>query len=321
MLQQTQVATVIPYYERFLRTFPTIKHLARAPLERVLESWSGLGYYRRARHLHEAAQVLVDRSGGRFPRTYSELRALPGIGDYTARALLSIAFAQPYAVLDGNVARVLARLLARRGNLHQAPFRRALEHFLNTFLSRRAPGDFNQALMELGQLICLPRGPRCPVCPLRRICRAARLGKPEAYPEPRPRRAVEDRYLAAALISSGSRVALVQGLEDGLLSDLWNFPAALAHSRSQALQRLKGKLKLLGQIALATEKPLAELRHGITFRNIHINVYRAEPSGMRFGNVLRWFPLSRLVRAPSQSGRVAISKLAHKIATAIAQLD
>lgn len=127
MLQQTQVATVIPYFHRFLRAFPSIAHLARAPLERVLEVWSGLGYYRRARNLHRAARMLAQRFGGRFPRHYARARTLPGVGDYTARAILSIAYNLPYAVLDGNVARVAARLHALKGNLSQPRFRRAVE--------------------------------------------------------------------------------------------------------------------------------------------------------------------------------------------------
>lgn len=182
MLQQTQIATVIPYYLRFLAAFPTISHLARAPLERVLELWSGLGYYRRARHLHQAAQALAGQFAGKFPEDYDALRTLPGIGDYTAKALLSIAFNQPFAVLDGNVARVVARLFRLRGNLHQPEFRRSVEAELAGLLSRRQPGDFNQALMELGQTVCLPRGPVCPACPLASWCEACQSENPEAFP-------------------------------------------------------------------------------------------------------------------------------------------
>src|ERR1019366_8641816 len=147
MLQQTQIATVIPYYLRFLEAFPVVAELAAAPLERVLELWSGLGYYRRARHLHQAAQAVVADYSGRFPDDYTDLVSLPGIGDYTAKAVLSIAFNRPYAVLDGNVARVVARLFALQGNLHQPQFRRAVEGELTQLLSRRLPGDFNQAMI------------------------------------------------------------------------------------------------------------------------------------------------------------------------------
>ncbi len=331
MLQQTQVATVIPYYSRFLRAFPSVAHLARAPLERVLEIWSGLGYYRRARNLHRAARALSRRFGGHFPRHYREARSLSGVGDYTARAILSIAYNLPYAVLDGNVARVVARLCAFEGNLSQPRFRRAVEGELDRLLSRRRPGNFNQALMELGQNVCLPRAPRCPVCPVRRWCRAYRAGKPEGYPAPRPRRAAELRHLAAAVLcrpADGSanhfkkgrvpaerlEVLLVRGLDEGLLGDLWNFPAAFGRSRADALARLRQKLAGTVRGRSHLGKPFAELRHGITYRTIRVEVYGAALARVdgkhcsldRRGSA-RWFPLARLPHA-------AVSQLARKIA-------
>ena len=238
MLQQTQIATVTPFYQRFLEAFPTVSHLAEAPLERVLELWSGLGYYRRARHLHQAAQALAQQFGGKLPEDYAGLRTLPGIGDYTAKAVLSIAFNQPYAVLDGNVARVVARLYSLRGNLHQPQFRATVEADLAALLSRSEPGNFNQALMELGQIVCLPRGPLCATCPLKKWCRGYRTGTPEDFPLPRPRRATESHYLAVALLRRGTRVAMARGLVDGLLDDLWNFPSAFGISPAEALEAL-----------------------------------------------------------------------------------
>jgi len=306
MLQQTQIATVIPYYQRFLEAFPTVSDLAKAPLERVLELWSGLGYYRRARHLHQAAQLLTTKFAGRFPEDYASLRALPGIGDYTARAVLSIAFDQPYAVLDGNVARVVARLFALRGNLHQPKFRGAVETELAGLLSRRQPGDFNQALMELGQTICLPRGPRCSACPLAQGCRGFRSGDQEAFPTPRPRRAAESHYLAAALLRRGTRVAMVRGLDEGLLDDLWNFPAAFGRSPAEALERLRGKLHRLTRASFSLGEPVEEFRHRITFRTIHGRVYPVENFRGRPHGSWRWFELARLPQA-------AISQLARKI--------
>jgi A/G-specific adenine glycosylase len=305
MLQQTQVATVIPYYQRFLEAFPTLTRLASAPRERLLELWSGLGYYRRARYLHEAAQQLKTKFAGRFPDDYTSLRGLPGIGDYTAKAVLSIAFRQPYAVLDGNVARVVARLFALRGNLHQPEFRRAVERALARLLSRRQPGDFNQALMELGQTICLPRAPRCPVCPLRKRCCGFNMGDPATFPLPRPRRATESHYLAVALLRRGTRVALVRGLDEGLLADLWNFPAAFGRSPTEARERLRQKLHLLAH-SFSLGEPLAEFRHTITFRSIRGNVYPVEGCRGVLRGTMRWFDLTRLPQA-------AISQLARKI--------
>jgi A/G-specific adenine glycosylase len=333
MLQQTQIGTVTSYYERFLKAFPTVTHLAQAPLERVLELWSGLGYYRRARHLHQAAQALVEKFGGKFPRDYDGLRTLPGIGDYTAKAVLSIAFNQPYAVLDGNVARVVARLGCLRENLHQPQFRSAVETQLAGLLSPREPGNFNQALMELGQTVCLPRGPRCSVCPLAKWCGGYHSGKPEAFPLPRPRRAAESHHLAVALLRRGTRVALARGLEDGLLDDLWNFPSAFGSTPDAALEALREKLGGLvgarhgvplrhhlsqfhgvdqrhGAPLFALGDPVAEFRHGITYRAIQGRVYPVETArAIRHASV-RWFDLEELPQA-------AISQLARKIAQKI----
>ncbi len=306
MLQQTQIATVTPFYQRFLEAFPTVSHLAQAPLEQVLELWSGLGYYRRARHLHQAAQALAQQFAGRFPEDYASLRALPGIGDYTAKALLSIAFNQPYAVLDGNVARVVARLCNLRGNLHQPQFRNTVEAELAGLLSRREPGNFNQALMELGQTICLPRGPRCSSCPLAKWCGGYRSGNPEAFPLPRPRRAAESHHLAVALIRRGKRVAMMRGLADGLLDDLWNFPAAFGGSAAKALESLHEKLQQLTHARFTVGEPMVEFRHGITFRAIQGRVYPVEPSRAIRHASLQWFELNQLPLA-------AISQLARKI--------
>jgi A/G-specific adenine glycosylase len=328
MLQQTQVATVIPYYQRFLEAFPTVTDLARAPFERVLKLWSGLGYYRRARNLHQAAKELVRRFAGAFPRDYEQIRSLPGIGDYTARAVLSIAFDLPYTLLDGNVARVLARLAALEGNLHQLGFRRAVEAQLERLLSRRSPGHFNQALMELGQTLCLPRAPRCAACPVRSWCRGYESGQPQLYPQPRPRRVAESHYLAAAILRRGSRVGMVRGLGEGLLDDLWNFPSAFGRSRAEALTRLRQKLAGFGSPSLTLRDAVAELQHGITYRSIRVHAYPVEISdpprtrrlaqseARRFATEisnpprksgLRWFPVSSLRQA-------AISQLARKIA-------
>jgi A/G-specific adenine glycosylase len=245
MLQQTQVATVIPYYRRFLAAFPTVRHLARAPLERVLKLWSGLGYYRRARHLHAAARMIARDFRGRFPSGLDQARTLPGVGRYTAGAVLSIAYNRPLIALDGNVARVVARLEARKGSLTDASFRGAIDRRLESLLSPRRPGDFNQALMELGQIICLPRSPRCPECPIRRWCRAREVRTPEAFPSPRPRRAAELHHLAAAFVSRRSRSArgLAEMACDPVVPTSGPAPAVakpLPRLRSAALRSFRG---------------------------------------------------------------------------------
>jgi len=321
MLQQTQVATVIPYYRRFLHVFPTLQRLAQAPLERVLELWSGLGYYRRARHLHLAARKVVQDFNGRFPADFTQARTLPGVGDYTARAVLSIAYHLPYSVLDGNVARVVARLLALRGSLNQPSFRRVVEGELDGLLSRRQPSNFNQALMELGQTVCLPRVPRCEACPVRRWFRAYHLREPESYPKPKPRRATESHVLAVAIIGRSeplaqTHVALIRGLDDGLMADLWNFPAAFGCSHREAFDHLREKLVPLvrGPLHWMSARPRAQLKHGITYRSILVDLYPAKVPGALVGDTLRWFRLSQLPHR-------AVSQLARKIATRISTAD
>lgn len=308
MLQQTQVSSVIPYYQRFLAAFPAVEHLARASLERVLKLWSGLGYYRRARHLHAAARIIVRDFKGRFPRDLDEAGKLPGVGRYTAGAVLSIAYNLPLVALDGNVARVMARLEGRKSSLADSGFRGAVERRLEHLLSPSRPGDFNQALMELGQTICLPRSPRCPECPIRRWCCAHRLGTPEAFPSPRPRRAMELRHLAAALVSRGTgsahHVLLIRGLDDGLMEDLWNFPSALGASRAEAFRRLEAKLHgLIPGGRLGGE--LARLRHNITYRNIDVRLYQAE-GVVKATTGLRWLEICQVSAA-------AVSELVRKI--------
>jgi A/G-specific adenine glycosylase len=307
MLQQTQVDTAIPYFRRFVRTFPNVRALAEAPLEKVLELWSGLGYYRRARHLQQAAQTIARERQGRFPKEWDVLRSLPGIGDYTAKAILSIAVDQPYAVLDGNVARVMARLLALRGNIRQARFRQAVERQSQALLSRQHPGDFNQAIMEIGQTVCRPREPQCPRCPLRPWCRGCHLGRPDSFPAPPPRRPTETRHLAAALVVQGRRVLLVKGLDEGLLPDLWNFPSAFGQSPQQGLWRLRRKLAAMANGPLRLAQPVAEFRHRITYRSIIARIYPAEATLPAHRRSTRWFTAEQLrVGALSQVARKVI---------------
>ncbi|HYN42202.1 MAG TPA: A/G-specific adenine glycosylase, partial [Thermoanaerobaculia bacterium] len=208
ILQQTTVAAGVPRWESFLSRFPTVSALAAAEERDILAEWSGLGYYERARNLHRAAR-LVEERGGSIPRSVEELRALPGIGPYTAAAVASIAFGVSVAAVDGNVARVLARLHAIPGDPRTGASRTAVAAAASAFLNRRSPGDHNQALMELGALVCLPRSPRCQECPLARDCRALASGHPEAFPRSRPRKPTVSLRLAAGLARRRGRVVLV----------------------------------------------------------------------------------------------------------------
>lgn len=236
MLQQTRVEAVRPYYERFLEAFPTVEALAGAPEDRLLKQWEGLGYYNRARNLQRAAQVIVERYGGQVPASFEELRSLPGIGDYTAGAVASIAFQILVPAVDGNVLRVISRVLCRYDNILDPRVKRRTERELRQVLPRRV-GDFNQSLMELGALVCLPGGPpKCLVCPLRQVCRGRAQGVAEELPvkaKAKPRRR-EDRTVFL-LVSREGRLALSRRPDQGLLAGLWELPAAEgALSREEA---------------------------------------------------------------------------------------
>ncbi|MGQ9815529.1 MAG: A/G-specific adenine glycosylase [Candidatus Roseilinea sp.] len=224
MLQQTQVATVIPYFQRWLERFPTLKDLAEAPVDDALKLWEGLGYYARARNLHRAAQVVMRDYGGRIPDTLEELLKLPGVGRYTAGAIASIAFGRDAPVLDGNVKRVLSRLYG----LTDARSPKAIAklwQLCESLLPAGRAGPFNEALMELGATVCAPRAPECPRCPIRSACRAFAAGRPEAYPARTTRPPLPHRFAVAAVIEDGNgRVLMAQRQRHGLLGGLWEFP-------------------------------------------------------------------------------------------------
>lgn len=262
MLQQTRVETVIPYFERFLRDFPTVEALAAAPLERVLERWAGLGYYSRARNLHAAAQAVA--AAGGFPTTVDGLRALPGVGPYTAGAVASIALGVDAPLVDGNVERVLCRQLAwavdpkRHG-------RRLWEEAARLLPSGRA-GDFNQALMEIGATTCIPRNPRCGECPIAGAC----LGRatPERYPAPKEKAPVPERRAVAALVRVAGGVLMARRPDEGLLGGLWEPPAGPGHDVAAVLgARL--------DVGLADVVPRGEVVHVFSHLRLVTTVYEA----------------------------------------------
>ena len=237
MLQQTTVKTATPYYEAFLERFPTLEALAAADEEDVLARWSGLGYYHRARNLRRAAQHVAERHRGRFPKTLEAALAVPGVGLYTASAVLSIAYGTPLPVVDGNVRRVLARLFALRGPEWTKDA--AFYNLADEVLDQEAPGDWNQAVMELGALVCVPRKPACPACPLRRSCQAFARGLVHELPEARARRAPQDVTVAAALVEKGGRLLLVRRAEGRLLGRMWEVPQTSLESRGPARPRAR----------------------------------------------------------------------------------
>ena len=264
MLQQTRAAAVIPYYERFLKRFPSVAALARASEAAVLECWSGLGYYSRARNLQRAAQQIVHERGGMWPESSTEWEKLPGIGPYTAAAVASIAFGERTAVLDGNVARVMSRLTNHAGDIRSPRVRQELRERAQELLDPRQPGEFNQAVMELGATLCLPRQPRCDSCPVARWCEARRLGKENELPvRLAPRAAVEVR-LEIAVVERGEKRAQVllrqRGNHLSLMPGFWELPEA-------------------GGVRLTRQEHIGEFRHAITHHNYSITVVRGRLLG------------------------------------------
>jgi len=271
MLQQTTVKTATPYYESFVAAYPTLAALAAAREEDVLARWSGLGYYHRARNLLRGARHVVERLGGRFPKTLEAALAVPGVGLYTASAVLSIAHGAALPVVDGNVRRVLSRLFALRGPdwKRDAPF----YNLADEWLDRSAPGDWNQAVMELGATVCTPRKPACPACPLRRSCQALAQGVVDELPEGRTRRPSVDVTVAAALVERSGRLLLVRRAEGRLLGRMWEVPQTSLESRG--LADLVPELRERYGLEVEPGALRVRARHAITFRRIRLEGYGA----------------------------------------------
>ena len=266
MLQQTQVKTVLPYYERFLSRFPTVEALARAPLDQVLHAWAGLGYYRRAENLKTAARQIVQEYGGNVPRDYHQLRALSGIGDYTASALLSIAFGKNFPAIDGNVRRVVGRL----DSAHNETTIRAVATKLVT---GKRPGDVNQALMELGATLCTPKAPDCGACPLGRHCRSRSRGSISAR---RIRQiSFTDVVWPLGIVRSAGKVLLRRRSAGKLLARLWELPGRETVSHGEAVRALRRELVDF-PVDSPARPPIGEIRHAITYRRIRAPIYLFE---------------------------------------------
>jgi A/G-specific adenine glycosylase len=302
MLQQTQVATVIPYYHRFLERFPTLADLAAAPLEDVLKRWAGLGYYARARNLHRAAREIVENYAGRFPETYADLRQLPGFGEYTAGAVASIAFGEAVPAIDGNVKRVLARLFALQENLESGQTTRRLREIATALVDPVSPGDWTQALMELGATVCLPQTPKCLLCSLPDLCQARLLGLERSLPIKPAKKLLPHFDVAAAVIHHNGRVLIAQRPPDGMLGGLWEFPGGKQEAGETLPECLQREIREELGLEIAVDEPIVTIKHGYTHFKITLHAFACrlvtgQPQALGVAD-WRWVTLDELDAFP-----------------------
>jgi A/G-specific adenine glycosylase len=273
MLQQTQVAAAIPYYLRFLRRFPGPAELAGSDIQEVLKLWEGLGYYSRARNLHRAAGLVVSRFGGRVPDDPQAFQSLPGVGDYIAAAVMSIAFNHVLAVVDGNVKRVLARLLEMDTPVNHS---RAHKDFMKPaarLICPQQPAAYNQALMELGALVCRPATPLCDACPLADVCLARRNGTTAAYPKRLAARKVPHRHLIVGIILKKKKLLVLRRPADGMLGGMWEFPAVSASLKKAAFQTVAKALASQTGLSVDVDRHLSRIRHAYSHFTLSADVY------------------------------------------------
>lgn len=318
MLQQTQVDTVLPYYERFLEVFPNLEVLAAADEQEVLKLWEGLGYYRRALNLHRSARKVVECFDGKLPSNRDDLLKLPGVGPYTAAAIASIAFGEAVAAVDGNIRRVYARLFAVEGALGEKDTETKLQSLAADSLLRERPGDYNQALMDLGATVCLPRKPMCDSCPLFEVCLAFQKGLVAALPRRKPKPKVPHLTIVAAVIKDGEKVLIAQRAKGDLLGGMWEFPGGTLEKSDTSKQAgLKREIMEELGVMIDVGEPFGVYKHAYTHYKITLHAFLArlkagesldKPHGEPECQTYRWvkpgvlkdFPMGKVDRIISE---------------------
>jgi A/G-specific adenine glycosylase len=318
MLQQTQVATVIPFYERWMARFPTLLSLAEAPLEEALRYWAGLGYYARARNMHRAAEIVAAEHGGVFPNDLAALSKLPGIGRYTAGAVLSMAFNQPAPIVDTNVIRVLTRVFGIGGDPKGSPAQARLWHLAEALIPPEHPRDFNQAVMELGARVCTPADPVCDRCPLLPVCHAGNSPDPTAWPELPAGKATVRVTHCSIVLREGEKVLLTRRPPHGLWGGLWEFPRRVcAPGEDPAACAVRAAREVVGVEARKTRQ-LGTVRHGVTHHAITLHgfegvIIRGEPQPLDCAEV-RWITLEEADALPLSAPQAQLVAQLHESA-------
>jgi A/G-specific adenine glycosylase len=306
MLQQTTVPAVIPYYKKWIQVFPDIKSLASSPITKVLKVWQGLGYYQRAKNLHRAARIIVRNFGGKIPQNYEDLRSLPGFGPYTTAAILSLAFDKPFPVVEANVRRVMMRLLLIRGEAHPMNDRLFLS-WLQPLLPRKNIGLFNQALMDLGALVCRAQNPLCLLCPVQAFCKAFKVGEQEVIPSPK-KRSYKKIETVVGIIQKNGKYLIQKRPSTGLLADLWEFPGGKRKAGETLGDALRRELKEELGADVRQTKFLVKVQHSYTQFQVSLYAYecslKAKPKSSN--NLLRWVTIRGLRHYPFPSGSAKI---------------
>jgi A/G-specific adenine glycosylase len=272
MLQQTQVNTVVPFYQKFVRRFEDLKRLARADLQEVLKVWEGLGYYARARNLHRAAGIVLKEHAGVIPNCWEDFHKLPGVGDYIAAAVLSLAFEKPYPVVDGNVKRVLARLLVMENPVNAPASAKNFQATADALLDRDQSGTFNQAMMELGAVVCKPQNPLCGRCPVREMCKAYKSAKVLNYPKKLKKPPTPQYRIAVGVIFKNGRVLITRRKPSGLLGGLWEFPGGKINKDEKPGAACIREIKEEVNLAVKIDAHLSQIKHAYThFKIVNLN--------------------------------------------------
>lgn len=302
MLQQTQVKTVIPYYERFLNCFPTLGTLAQADEQQVLKLWEGLGYYARIRNFHKASQIVMRSYQGKIPSDWESFRKLPGVGDYIASAVLSIAFDKAYAVVDGNVKRVLARLFQSDIPVNNSASYKHYAEIADNLLDKTCPGRFNQTVMELGAIICTPKHPACEICPIKIFCLCHQNKTAPDYPERVKKTPTPEYHIAAGVVYHNDKMLITQRKPDGLLGGLWEFPGGKVQDGESAQEACQREFREETGLEVRIASYLTRVKHAYTHFKIVMDVFRCEyVSGrvtLNTATDYRWITLEEIRQYP-----------------------
>lgn len=319
MLQQTRVDQVIPYFNRFMRRFPSLKSLAAASQEDVLKLWEGLGYYSRARNLHKAAHIIANEHKGRFPNTVEEIVKLPGIGSYTAAAIGSLAFNLDLAVLDGNVIRVLSRLFAYTKDTRSTATKKELQQMADALLVKGNAGNFNEAMMELGATVCLPKNPQCGTCPLAAACLGHKSGRPTDYPVKAPKKKVPHIVVGAAVvINRKGEVLIAQRRDQDMLGGLWEFPGGKQEMGETIRQCITRELKEELGINVEVGGFLVTVKHAYSHFTMELHTYFAKIKSGRPRPLhcqdYQWLEISDLRKVPYSKADLKIIEALEELA-------